>query len=113
MSIFISYVAYLHICTLPHFLQLCSMATVHLWITGKVQGVFYRASAAEKAAELGLNGWIKNTEDGAVEATVNGSEKAVEAFVAWCRTGPKNARVDDIVITPKPDDGLVGFQVFR
>lgn len=89
------------------------MATIHLWITGKVQGVFYRASAAQKATELHLNGWVRNTEDGAVEATVNGSEAAVARFVAWCRQGPKNARVDDVVLTPKPDDGLVGFQVIQ
>jgi acylphosphatase len=89
------------------------MATVHLWITGKVQGVFYRAAAAEQARSLHLNGWIRNTIDGAVEATVNGSDETVEAFIAWCRRGPKGARVDDVIITPKPDDGLQGFQVIR
>ena len=86
---------------------------MHLWITGKVQGVFYRASAAKKAAELRLNGWVRNTEDGAVEATVNGSPEAVDRFVAWCRSGPRQARVDAVVATPKPDDGLVGFQVIE
>lgn len=89
------------------------MATVHLWITGKVQGVFYRATAAAKARELQLNGWIRNTADNAVEATVSGSDEAVEAFVAWCRKGPKEARVEDVLITPKPDDGFAGFKVFR
>jgi acylphosphatase len=95
------------------FWQLCFMATVHLWITGTVQGVFYRATAAEKARALRLNGWIKNTLDGAVEATVSGSPEAVEQFVAWCRRGPANARVENVAVTPKPDDGFVGFQVIR
>lgn len=89
------------------------MTTVHLWITGKVQGVFHRASAAQMAAKLGLSDWIKNTVDGAVEAAVNGSEETVDQFVAWCRKGPKGAEVNDIVVTPKPDDGLVGFQVIQ
>lgn len=89
------------------------MATAHLWITGNVQGVFYRATAAELAKKLHLNGWIKNTVDGAVEATVTGSEEAVAQFVAWCRKGPPKARVADVIVTPKPDDGLVGFEIIR
>jgi len=89
------------------------MATVHLWITGNVQGVYYRASAAEKAKDLKLNGWVKNTIDGAVEATVNGTDEAVAEFVAWCHQGPAEAKVLDVKVTPKPDDGLIGFQVIR
>lgn len=89
------------------------MATMHLLITGNVQGVFYRAMAAEEAKRLQVNGWIKNTEDGAVEAEVSGREEAVEQFIAWCRKGPKKARVENVSVTPKPDDGLVGFQVIR
>ena len=89
------------------------MATVHLLVSGKVQGVFYRATAKEKADALGLSGWIKNTLDGNVEATVSGSDAAVEAFVNWCRQGPPKAQVADVEVTPKPDDGLQGFQVIR
>ena len=89
------------------------MITLHLWITGKVQGVFYRASAAEKAKSLKLNGWIKNTAHGAVEATVNGQDDDVQQFVAWCRRGPKNANVENVAVTQKPDDGLTGFEVIR
>jgi acylphosphatase len=89
------------------------MATVHLMITGKVQGVFYRATAAEQAKKLQLNGWIKNTEEGAVEATVSGSDEAIKQFIAWSRKGPSGAHVENVVVTPKPDDGLVGFQVIR
>ena len=56
------------------------MATVHLMISGKVQGVFFRASAKEKALELALNGWIKNTPDGSVEATVSDLKKGFIPF---------------------------------
>jgi acylphosphatase len=89
------------------------MATVHLLIKGKVQGVFYRATAKEKAEELGLNGWVKNTLEGDVEATVSGNEAALQQFITWCRQGPPKAQVDDMIITPKPDDGLSGFHIIR
>lgn len=89
------------------------MATVHLMISGKVQGVFYRASAKEKALELALSGWIKNTPDGSVEATVSGSDEAVQQFVDWCRQGPPRAEVSQVSVTPKPDSGFAGFEVLR
>ena len=89
------------------------MPTLHLLIKGKVQGVFYRASAKEMANKLKLNGWIKNTTEGNVEATVNGSEESIEQFIDWCRKGLKNANVTDVLITPKPDDGLTGFQIIK
>jgi acylphosphatase len=98
---------------LNRFAELYSMATMHLWITGIVQGVYFRASAAAMAKKLHLNGWVKNSVEGAVEATVNGSDEAVEQFIAWCRKGPEGARVADVAITPKPDDGFTGFQVIR
>lgn len=89
------------------------MATVHLIISGKVQGVFYRASAKEKALALHLNGWIKNTTDGNVEAMVSGEATAVDKFVEWCRKGPERAEVAHVSVTPKPDDGYSGFRIFR
>jgi acylphosphatase len=89
------------------------MATMHLWITGMVQGVFYRATAAELARKLNLSGWIRNAEDGAVEATVSGGDEALHEFVVWCRKVPEKARVDNVIVTPKPDDGLMGFEVIR
>ena len=72
------------------------MVRVVLRIEGKVQGVFYRASAHQQARDLGLHGWVRNTSDGAVEAVAEGPRPQVEAFVAWCRQGPAGARVDDV-----------------
>ncbi len=65
-----------------------------LRVTGKVQGVSYRASARAEAEELGLTGWVRNTADGAVELLVGGEGPAVEALLRWCRSGPPHARVD-------------------
>lgn len=89
------------------------MRTVHLLIKGKVQGVFYRASAKEKAEELGIDGWIKNTKEGFVEAVASGSNNTVQQFIDWCKRGPSKARVDDVVITEQPFTQLKGFVIKR
>jgi acylphosphatase len=67
-----------------------------LLITGRVQGVFYRASAMEAAQRLGIVGWVRNLPDGGVEAVAEGPREAVAEFVRWCGDGPPAARVDDV-----------------
>lgn len=67
-----------------------------LRIRGRVQGVWYRASAVEQAQRLGLRGWVRNRGDGSVEALVAGSESAIAAFLDWARTGPPKAQVSGI-----------------
>ncbi len=89
------------------------MTTVHLIISGKVQGVFYRASAREMADRLGIQGWIKNTAEGNVEVMASGNEPELQRFIAWCREGPPKARVDDIVIIQKQEMQFEGFAVLR
>ena len=69
---------------------------VHVVISGQVQGVWYRASTKQKADELGLTGWVKNTADGNVEAVFEGDESVVDEMIAWCRIGPPPARVSDV-----------------
>lgn len=72
----------------------------HLMIHGRVQGVYYRATARQTALELKLAGWVRNRRSGAVEALVAGPETAVQAFIEWAHKGPTAARVDRIDITP-------------
>jgi acylphosphatase len=72
------------------------MLTYHLIIQGRVQGVFYRASAKDKANELGIKGWIRNLPDGNVEAMISGDEKETDLFMEWCRQGPRGAKVTSV-----------------
>ena len=69
------------------------MPTIQLIIKGKVQGVFYRASAKEKAEDLGLTGWVKNTPEGYVEIMATGEMDVLERFITWCKKGPSRAFV--------------------
>jgi acylphosphatase len=67
--------------------------TVHVRITGRVQGVGYRAWAQKTARKLGLSGWVRNVTDGTVEAIAHGNVDAVDQFIAACQAGPLLARV--------------------
>jgi acylphosphatase len=73
---------------------------VHVLITGKVQGVWYRASTKQKADELGIMGWVKNTSDGNVEAVFEGDKVKIDEMITWCWIGPQRAQVVDIKILP-------------
>jgi acylphosphatase len=88
--------------------------TVQIRVTGKVQGVFYRATARDVANDLGLNGWVRNCTDGSVEILAGGSATAIEALIAWCRKGPREARVDEVIVTDVigTDTGK-GFRIDR
>ena len=67
--------------------------TVRITITGRVQGVGFRESMRVVAQALEINGWVRNCEDGSVEATTQGDEYAIEQLVAWCHNGPPGANV--------------------
>ncbi len=82
----------------------------HLTIRGKVQGVYYRASAQSAAVAHGLTGWVRNRRDGSVEAVVNGPLLAVQAFIEWAYQGPPEARVEDIEIHDSEDSGHDRFE---
>ncbi|MDY7228624.1 acylphosphatase [Hyalangium rubrum] len=69
---------------------------VSLRIRGKVQGVFFRESTRVEAARLGLTGWVRNRDDGSVEAVAEGEPAALEDFIRWCHRGPVSARVTDV-----------------
>ena len=83
-------------------------------IKGRVQGVFYRQSAADEARRLGVAGYVRNLPDGDVEAVAEGRREAVESFVAWCRRGPPAARVDEVQVREgDAQGGFKGFTVER
>jgi acylphosphatase len=65
-------------------------------IRGRVQGVFFRAEARDRAASLDLGGWVRNNPDGTVEAAFEGERERVESMVEWCRRGPALAQVEDV-----------------
>jgi acylphosphatase len=87
------------------------MRRVHVVVSGRVQGVFFRASCAEEARARGLAGWVRNRPDGRVEAAFEGADAQVDAIVAWCRTGPPHARVDDVEVVPEAPTGESDFRV--
>jgi acylphosphatase len=73
-------------------------SSVHVIISGKVQGVWFRASTKQKAEELGLTGWVRNTLDGNVEAVFEGEEKLVKEMIDWCHRGPPLSEVENVQI---------------
>jgi acylphosphatase len=85
------------------------MRSARLRITGRVQGVGYRAWAMQMASRFGLRGWVRNRSDGSVEALVIGEDDAVARMIEASRAGPFGARVSDVGIEDAEDDGSVGF----
>lgn len=89
------------------------MPTYHLLIKGKVQGVFYRASAKEAADKKGVTGWVRNTPEGDVEAVVSGTEEQLKQFISWCKKGPSWAKVTDVITTQQEETRFKDFSVKR
>jgi acylphosphatase len=83
-------------------------------ISGRVQGVYFRASACDAARTYGVAGWVRNRPDGAVEALVEGEEGAVQAFTRWCHAGPSGALVTHVQLVSEAYTGeFEGFRVVR
>ena len=71
---------------------------VHVFIYGRVQGVFYRVNTKNKANELGLKGWVRNRYDGSVEALFEGDKDIVDKMISWCKKGPRLSIVEGVKI---------------
>jgi len=84
---------------------------VILRIEGRVQGVFFRASAQEEAGRLGLKGWVRNCPDGSVEVVAEGERKKIDDLVGWCHHGPPGAHVHNVRL--QWEDHKNDFQDFR
>ncbi len=82
-------------------------------VAGRVQGVYYRTAAAERANELAVHGWVRNLPDGRVEAVAAGTVQALTEFAAWLWTGPPAARVDSVQIEEWSGAVPGGFAVHR
>jgi len=91
------------------FIEMISRA--HLHISGRVQGVFFRATTRDTAIELGLTGWVKNLPDGRVEAVFEGDKERIEEAIEWCRKGPSYAQVSDVKVRWENPTGESGFEV--
>jgi len=89
-------------------------ASVHLRITGRVQGVYYRASMLQEAQRLGLTGWVMNCPDWSVEAVAEGNKAKLDALITWCHKGPEGARVAGVDAQwQNPENNFVGFAIRR
>ncbi|MGQ9475909.1 MAG: acylphosphatase [Actinomycetota bacterium] len=73
-------------------------ARAHVWVSGRVQGVYYRSYAQDAARRLGVKGWIRNNRDGRVEAVFEGDKEAVGKMVEWCWKGSPSSRVTDVEV---------------
>lgn len=82
-------------------------------VSGKVQGVFYRASALEKAGELGVKGFVRNEHNGDVYMEAEATEEVLFKFVKWCNTGPSRARVENVAVTTGNLIGYTSFEIRR
>lgn len=87
------------------------MVAVRIVVRGVVQGVFFRQSMRSEADTAGVSGWVRNLADGRVEAVVEGRPEAVDALVAWSRSGPSRAVVTDVDVREIPVSGVAGFRV--
>ena len=89
--------------------------TLHGFVAGRVQGVFFRVETRRKAVELGLNGWVRNLSDGRVEFLISGSGPALEQMRGWLRVGPRLARVDELKVEQidRHPGAPAGFQIHQ
>ncbi len=83
----------------------------HVYVVGRVQGVFFRQNTKRQAQMHGVAGWVRNLPDGRLEAVFEGDEEQVNALVDFCRKGPRGASVTDVLVSWEPFKGE--FESFR
>jgi acylphosphatase len=89
------------------------MKTIRLTVKGKVQGVYFRANAKNKASELGITGWVKNLPDDTVEIKATATDDLLQQFINWCREGPSRAIVNDLIIEELPYEPFIDFRIIK
>lgn len=85
----------------------------HVFVSGRVQGVYYRAITREEATDRGVDGWVTNLDDGRVEAVFEGPSQAVESMIEWCHTGSPQADVSTVDVEYSDPEGAEDFRVRR
>jgi acylphosphatase len=83
----------------------------HVFVSGRVQGVSFRDATRSQAEQIGLSGWVRNTQDDRVEAVFEGEPDAVRQMIDWCESGPSSADVEDVSVENEQPEGLSGFEV--
>ena len=83
----------------------------HVWVSGRVQGVYFRAYAEDEAAFRKIDGWIRNAPDGRVEAVFEGDRPAVDAMITWCHRGSPASQVTDVKVSSEAPQGERSFRV--
>lgn len=89
------------------------MQAKRIKVTGKVQGVYFRASTQAQAKQLGIKGWCKNEPDGSVLIIAEGSDENLNVLVSWCHHGPSNASVEKVLVESIEASGFDGFEIKR
>lgn len=84
--------------------------SVKCWVSGKVQGVFFRRATRQYALSLGLVGWARNLPDGRVEVVASGEKAQVQSLCDWLQVGPPHAQVIEVVCEPAEVENLSGFE---
>lgn len=93
--------------------QTTETVRARVFVSGTVQGVYYRANTRETARNRGVDGWVRNLPDGRVEAVFEGNPGDVEEMVDWCHTGSPAADVEDVEVEYEDPEGITGFRIKR
>ncbi len=89
------------------------MRHINVTVSGRVQGVYFRASTKEVADSLGISGFVKNQPDGSVYLEAEGESEILDSFLAWLKTGPATAKVDNLQIEDSHCKYFKGFIISR
>jgi len=89
------------------------MKAVHVRIEGIVQGVFFRKHTRDKAIQLDVKGWVRNTPDGSVEILAEAPSEIIDEFIRWCHHGPSRAVVNKVEVTESPLKNFTSFEITR
>lgn len=87
-------------------------ARIHVLVSGKVQGVFFRANTRHVASQMGLKGYVKNLQDGSVEVVAEGRKNVLDDFIEFCKKGPKGSEIENVDVRwDKPKNEFKAFDV--